>query len=313
MEVLYANEDVGISLYDQHRFAEAARAFDAVLSQIQTLASLYPANKTYRKEVGTTLAWVADAQKAQGNLDRAIAVRSQQVATLTQLLAMGADSSVQARLVVAHQGLGVALMDRGQTERGVQELNTAAVQADQLVGIEPKNADWKSIAARAHFDLALALLSLGRRNDAAQQAAIGCSQAASLPSTFAITARTRLRTGCAMIQARLALAAGATEQALRFAEQALASARSEHSEDPITDRYRIARMSRLVGDVRKSGGDAAGAAAIWNSALAALPANVSERPGETNERLQLLKRLGRTDEARALSDRLSRMGYRILD
>ena len=313
MEVLYANENVGISLYDQHRFAEAGRAFDNVLSQIQTLASLYPANKTYRKEVATTLAWVADAQRAEGKLDAAIALRERQVAALTDLLAMGADSNVQERLLVAHQGLGVVLIDRGKIDRGLQELNTAASQADQLIRVEVRNADWKSTAARAHFDLAITLLSLGRHDEAAQQASTGCSQAASLPPSFAIASRTRLRTGCAMVQARLALAAGTTEQALQFASQALASARSEHSEDPITDRYRIARMSRLLGDARKSAGDAVGAVVIWTNALAALPVNVSERPGETNERLQLLKRLGRPEQAQPLAEKLARMGYWIMD
>jgi tetratricopeptide (TPR) repeat protein len=216
-------------------------------------------------------------------------------------------------LLVAHQGLGLALTDRGEIDRGLQELNTAADEADKLIGIEPRNADWKSTAARAHFDLAMTLLSLGRRDEAAQQAAAACSQASSLPPTFAVAALTKLRTACAMIRARLALAGGATQQALHYAEQALASAKSQHSDDPIADHYRIARMSRLLGDVRKSAGDSAGATAIWNSALAALPANVSERPAETNERLQLLKRLGRSNEAQALSDRLSRMGYRFLD
>jgi len=72
-------------------------------------------------------------------------------------------------------------------------------------------------------------------------------------------------------------------------------------------------MSRLLGDARKSAGDAVGAVVIWNNALAALPANVSERPGETNERLQLLKRLGRPEQARPLAEKLARMGYWIME
>ena len=50
MEVLYANENVGISLYDQHRFAEATSQFEGAAGPMEKLASLYPANTTYQKE-----------------------------------------------------------------------------------------------------------------------------------------------------------------------------------------------------------------------------------------------------------------------
>jgi eukaryotic-like serine/threonine-protein kinase len=313
MEVLYANEDVGISLFNQHRFAEASAAFNGVLSQIQTLASLYPANKTYRKEVATTLAWVADAQRAQGNLQGAIASRTRQVHWLTELLGSGADSDVQERLAVAHQGLGVALTDAGELTRAIPELNAAANQADQLAQIEPRNAAWKSTAARTHLDLAIALTWLGRRVEADQQTALGCSLAAALPPSFAVAAVQRLRTTCAMIRARLALAAGANAQAASFAQQAIASARTEHSEDPIAVRYRVALAYRLLGDARQSAGDRTSAIAAWNSAFSALPAGVAERPWELNERFQLVRRLGKSSEAQALAAKLSQTGYKIID
>lgn len=116
-----------------------------------------------------------------------------------------------------------------------------------------------------------------------------------------------------MMRSRLALASGSTGEALTFGAQALTSAQAEHSEDTITDRYWVALMSRLLGDVRKRSGDNAGATANWNSALSQLPANVAERPWEMNERLQLLQRLGRTDQAAAVAARLDSMGYRRLN
>jgi hypothetical protein len=116
-----------------------------------------------------------------------------------------------------------------------------------------------------------------------------------------------------MMRSLLALANGSTDEALSFGDRAVASARSEHSEDPITDLYRVALMSRLVGDVRKRSGDSVGASAERNSALAQLPANVAERPWEMNERLQLLQRLGRQEQAAAVAARLDSMGYRRLN
>jgi tetratricopeptide (TPR) repeat protein len=311
MEVMYANEDLGISLYNQHR-SEAAQLFQDALSQIGTLASLYPANKTYRKEVATALAWSAEAQRAQGNLSAAIAFRERQVSALNALIAMGQDADAQQRLIIAHEALGIVLAERGELDRALEEMNTAVDQADGLTTIEPRNADWKSLAARTHLDLASALLSAGRKDKSAQQGDAGCSRAAALPASFAIAGRSRLQTTCAIVRARLALAAGATQQALIFAQQALTSARAEHSEDPITDRYRVVQTNRLLGDIRDRAGDSEGAASAWNAGLSAIPANVTERPWETNEHATLLQRLGRDDEARPLAAKLSAIKYRPL-
>ena len=49
MEVLYANENLGISLYNQHRFDEALKQFEGAAGPMDKLASLYPANRTYQK------------------------------------------------------------------------------------------------------------------------------------------------------------------------------------------------------------------------------------------------------------------------
>ena len=312
MEVLYADEDLGISLYDQHRFPEASRLFENVLGPMEKLASVYPANTTYQKEVANLLGWVADTRRSQGSLDAAIAMRQEQISSLDQLMKGAADSDVRAMLITAHQGLGVVLAERGQLDRSVQELQSAVSEAESLIPIEPRNANWKSLAAGARLELARTLLSLGRRGDAAQQAASGCSLWDSLPDTFAISARTRLQWSCAIVRSRLALAAGDTKQALKLAEQASASARAARSEDPIADRYRLATVYRLIGEVRQHAGDYRGARAAWSLALAQLPPTQAERPWEMNERAELLRRLGRLDEARALVSRLAGIGYRSI-
>jgi len=134
--------------------------------------------------------------------------------------------------------------------------------------------------------------------------------AASLPSTFSISSRTHLHTTCAMMRGRLALTHGAANQAMPFAQQALVSARAEHSQDPTTDRYWVAIMYRLLGDVRQRGGDTTGAMAAWNAGLAWLPANVAERLWEMNLRADLLRRVGRGTEAAPLSAHLKEIGYR---
>ena len=118
-----------------------------------------------------------------------------------------------------------------------------------------------------------------------------------------------LQTSCLTLRSRLALQSGAAAQALALAQQALASARSEHSGDAIKDRYAVASASRLVGDVRLKTGDAQGAKAAWQAGLAVLPPNVTERPWEMQERADLLRRLDRGGEsalyrATAFGDRI---------
>ncbi|HEX3422072.1 MAG TPA: toll/interleukin-1 receptor domain-containing protein [Sphingomicrobium sp.] len=309
MEVLYSNEDVGISLYFQHRFAEAGRLFESTVGPMENLASLYPANTTYEKEVATLFAWIADAQRSQGNLDAAADARSRQIAGLEHLLATAADSDARSRLISAHEGLAMVLNEKGQSDQAIREFQSAIGEAENLIPIEPRNAQWKSMAADARLQLASTFFRLGQRDAAQQQAATGCALAAGLPSSYA-KAKAADGMYCAMMRARLALAAGSAGQAKTFAELALALAKAERSEDPVADRYKIAFSYRLLGDVRKGAGDTAGAEAAWNAGAAQLPKNVAERPDEMNDRLQLLQRLGRTDDAAALLARLNAIGYR---
>jgi eukaryotic-like serine/threonine-protein kinase len=309
MEVQYANENLGISLYDQHRFEEADRLFQGAAGPIEKLASLYPNDPSYLKEIATVLAWVADAEHARGNVNAAIAARERQIAVLSQLLAQVADSDARLRLTVAHEGLGVALAESGQTDRGVSELNSAVAGAEALIPIEPRNVQWKMRAADARLQLASFLFSSGRSEEAAAQTAAGCSLANALPSSAG--ARRHLWTSCFTMRARLALATGGVNQAMALAQRALSAAASEHSEDPIADRYKIAVTYSLLGDIRNRANDPQGATTAWNAGLSQLPGGVAELPGEMSERATILQRLGHGQQASRLKQTAASMGYRI--
>jgi hypothetical protein len=113
-----------------------------------------------------------------------------------------------------------------------------------------------------------------------------------------------------MMRARLRLASGATAEGLDHARLALENARAVKSGDAIADRHAIARVYRLVGDIRARGGDIAAGKAAWAGALAAMPRGVPERPGETSERAVVLEKLGRRAEAQQLAAKLNAIGYR---
>lgn len=314
MEVLYAEENIGIVLFNKRRYAEAAAIFERSLRPMESLAALDPGNRVYQSETGTLLNWLAQAQWVLGRLDSAIAVRQRQVAFLErQLRGGGTDVHVREKLIPARRALGLLFTSRGQVERGIEQFHHALAEANRLIAVEPNNSGWKNMAAAVRLDLADNLLSRGRRDEAAREIAAGCAVAADLRASDPKVASWRaLHTTCLDRRSRLALASGATPQALALAERALASARSERSADPVTDRYRVAAQGRLLGDVRRRAGDDDGARAAWSAGHAQLPKNVTERPWEMNERAQLLRRLGRTDEARPLADRLGAMGYRSL-
>jgi tetratricopeptide (TPR) repeat protein len=311
MESLYGAEDVGIAVYDQRRFDEAAGQFQSALQPMKNLVALDPENSTYQKEFSKILAWLADTQRARGELEAAIALREQQVSLLTSAVSKGAtDVDFREQLITAHRALGILLASRGLTENGLVQLKAAVDQADALIPVEATNARWKQFGANAHLELAKTLLSTGGTQDAARETASACAALAQIQSRDPSPARTHaLLSDCLAMRARLAAATGSEAAAVHYAQQALESAQKEHSGDATFDRYRVATAHRLLGDVRGKAGDASGAAAEWASGLAELPRNVREQPVEMYEHLALLQRLKRTEEARLLAARLNAIGY----
>jgi eukaryotic-like serine/threonine-protein kinase len=310
MEGFYGVENMGISLYNERRFADAAQQFESALQPIQSLASIDTANPTYQKELSTVLAWLADAQRARGNLDAAIGLRERQVSLLNRAIA-GASSDVEFRkeLIPAHMGLGILLTWRSKTQQGIAEMQTAVGLADGLIPVEPTNMVWKTYGASARLILASTLFSEGRRDEAAQLTNAACALVGTMKASGPAGSN---QTNCLAMRARLALAANDNAEALLLAGQALISARSERSSDPLKDQYKVAGAYRLLGDVRRSVGDSAGASDAWSNALATIPKNVEEFPSETDEHAVILRRLGRNEEARPLIQRLSAIGYRTV-
>ena len=122
-----------------------------------------------------------------------------------------------------------------------------------------------------------------------------------------------LQIACLSARARLAMVGNSPVDALSLAAQAVASARNVHSADPIMDRYGVVAEQLLLGDIRRRTADETGAKAVWIEALVSLPSNTSERPSEMSERAELLRRLGRTGEAKPIIAKLAAIGFRQLN
>ena len=80
MEEQYADANLGVVLYGQRRFAEAACQFAQALRTIDALATADPRNSDYQKSVAESLAWLADAQMSEGQLAQATQTRERHVA-----------------------------------------------------------------------------------------------------------------------------------------------------------------------------------------------------------------------------------------
>jgi tetratricopeptide (TPR) repeat protein len=311
MESLYGKEDVGIALYDERRFSEAAQQFNDALAPMKNLVSLDPANLTYQNELSTVLAWAADSQRSLGDLDRASALRQQQIGVLNRVADSGAtDVQVHQSLIPAHEALGILFGWRGQSDNAVKELQSAVTEAEQLIPIEPTNNLWKQYAAGAQLELAKQFFADAKQAEAAGVTNQACATVARLRRRdMANAAVATLETDCLKLRTRLELQSGSTPQALELAKQSLASAQAERSGNAVRDRYSIAVAYTLLGDVRSKAGDLQGARTAWTTGIAQLPPNVVEVPLETQERINLLRRLGRADEARALDQQLSKIGF----
>ena len=312
MEVLYARENLGIVLYNQRRFDEASQLFEGSLGPMQALASVDASKIEYQQESSNVLAWLADARKAMGRFDEAIALRQRQASYLERLLAGGAsDVSLQRDLIAARQGLGVLYTFRGDLARGAGEYRVALGQADHLIKVEPSNSMWKEMAASVHLYLAKNLLLLGHSEEATGEATEGCSIAAALRAGVSTVWRLRtLQTTCLSMRTRLALASGARAEAVTWAERALSSARSERSGDAVKDRHCVAAAYLLLGDAHRTAGDSRAARTAWMNALASIPPNVAETPPELDDHAAVLERLGRQSELRPIERRLAEIGYR---
>ena len=311
MEQQSADTNLGVLLFDQRRFGEASSQFTRAFRNIQALATADPQNPDYQKALTESEAWLADGLASQGQLAQAAVIREQHAALLNRLLSQTGDVEYRQKLVTAERNLGNLYAWRDQTEKALEHLRAAVAHSDALMALEPTNSRWRGFSARARLNLADVLLTTNQKDAAAAETATACAASGRLvaadPKLQAWRAIVR---ECWDLRARIAAASGNPAQAAAFAERAVTTAKSVQSTDPIEDKFELAQTFRILGDARKTLGDVSGASAAWQAAFGALPLDVAEKPNELAERTMLLRRIGRFDEARQQTARLTAMGYR---
>lgn len=312
METQNAHANLGVVMYNQRRFGEAAIQFEQALRTMRGIVVADPASREYQKSLAETLAWTADAHTAVGRLDIATTERQELVTLLDRLLRLSrGDVTYGESSVPAHRTLGELYALQGRLDLAINQAHEASEHSKELLALEGNNGPWLRQAARAKLNLADYLFKMNKKVEAAAELQSACN------GTTSLAARDRtgpdwlaLRRDCLTTQVGFDIGSKAGDRALTTATQALGAARSVKSSDSFDDQYGIARAYRLIGDADRLLGNSSAASIAWKNALAALPRTSAERPSEMAERQTILARAGRAAQAKQLAKRLSAMGYR---
>ena len=310
MEDQDADVNLGFVLHNRRRFDEAIALFNQAVQMIRAFATTDPGNGDFQKNLADSLAWLADAQMAAGQLDAGIQSRLQQVNLLKGLISKpNSDVQYREKLVPAEETLGRWYRMRGQTDLALEHARAAVAAAEALIPIEPTNTLWLQYEMNARSSLSEALVERGQLQAAASETEASCAIAEKLSARDAKSPmwRAGART-CWTARARLALAAKRAADAVQDANRAVAIGTTQTA-DPADDGYGLSMAYVVLGDAQRSLGNSAAATAAWEAGLRALPQGVIEKPYETSQHAAILRRLGRAAEAQPMVASLNAMKY----
>ena len=311
MEQQNATANLGVMLFEQRRFPEATAQFAKAVQTMTGLATANPDNNEYQKSLTEAQSWLADAEKAEGKLGEAVALRERHVALLQQLLARTGDVEYRQKLVPAERYLAELYWFRGEVPLALQHYQQAIANSSALVALEPSNSRWKYFESRARLDWARALLSAAKTADATAQVESACAVSGRLVAIDSNVQRWRANLrDCFHLRAQLALSKNDAPSAVRYSAKAVEVGKTVASSDPVEDRYAVGSSLRLLGDIRRRMGDTAGAKAAWEAGLSEFGDGVPEKPNELAVHAMLFQRLGHPDEAQQAVQKLQSIGYR---
>jgi len=208
MEIAYAANNLGmLALRQAGDPAEAQRHFRKALRINQVIAQHKPGDPELQRALANALAWLADSQRVNGDLQDAMATREAQRKILSDLLAR-TPNDVQVQGAMLGRDLAVARIEaaQGDFRRALQHLDDGHAAALDLVRSDPANKDFAKQARM--FELFkvrtwLAMPARSRPQIATIAATLGdCDPRASAP------ANDEIGDFCAILLARLRAAAG---------------------------------------------------------------------------------------------------------
>ncbi|MEO6216277.1 MAG: TIR domain-containing protein [Sphingomonas sp.] len=110
--------------------------------------------RSYRKDIANRLGWLADAQRAAGDLPGALAQRRRQLEIVeAQLTEDPANARLKANRAWALRAIADLEGQLGQIEPGIAHLTAAEQTLSELVRLDPSNEDWGPRLGAVHKEL----------------------------------------------------------------------------------------------------------------------------------------------------------------
>lgn len=309
MEVGYAEYDLGSLYLIDGRTAVAVESFNRGLNVWQALALKHPGGRDEALNLAQCRAYLGDAFEKQGRLADARRQRLAQRAIYGAILAK--DATIQFANfgeIVIDRALARQAMLAGDSKSALTGYGEAVARAEALLATQQDNMDLAGEAILAELDLADALLSSGRAQDAGahdRRAAELARVALAHDATVLEWQRDRLR--ARLIEAALMARGGDRAGALALENRAL----SELAATPLaginTDaRWLLDRARLQTGDDLAALGRTAEARAQWTAAADDLNGPLDRyEPRLLVALARADKRLGRIAAARGAAQRLA--------
>ena len=303
---------LGTVLMDQRKYRAAANNFQGLLEQSESLVEANPKELDYQKKLSNALAWLADARENNGQLDEAIAHRERQMELVARLWTSNpGDTYFKRDELATRRALSRLFASRGQMREAFEQATLNAAVLSFLTKTEPENTEWAQAGANVSLERAELQLAAGRTTEARTSGEAGCAAARRLIQRDRTVEmwRTQLQQQCAIIRARIALRTGATVEALAEARELLVLTRTE--KDPINRAMSAAWANLLLGEALRASGQHDAARGAWQTAAAAWPQGIEEKPQELARKATLFDLAGRDSER--IRKRLAAIGYRHPD
>lgn len=313
MEGIYADTNLGILLHETGRYSEAAAVFENAIVVRERLATTYPANEEYRRSLIEVMAWLSEAREKEGRLEDGLAHRERQITLLQPLIqARNSDADYKRQALVAYRVAGRLNVILGASAKGIEQLRTGVAVGEQLIRVEPDNAQSLQLTVGAQFDLARIEVARGNLDQASDLIRSACDRTNQLIAKDASVAlwRLGLRSDCLEGQARVALARGMPTEAHDRAEEMLRTARTENAKSRSDDaQLALANAHVIHALAAQAQGDRPAAVAEFRNAAQAWPRSVPDRPSLIAKKVIILRGLGRRPDADKLARRLREIGY----
>ena len=310
VETAYAGQNLGVIYLESARSAQALKAF---VDTRDMWAGIVDARPELNLDLARTWGWIAKAREALGEFDGAIEAQRTKVAVLEKVPGSGKNRSVSQLLADASYELGRLRLALGHYAAAKQSAQDGLARFEALFAMDVTNTDWLVHTTFARASLAEIEIALGQRGAARADLERTAADTARLLSTDATRNKWNIALSGNLLLHKLALAEPEASQPHDLEVFLSAGKSAQASGKPLdAEQIRIASAVELaLGDLLARDARSAAARDHWQTAAARLQASAAggDLPSMTllaHARL----RLGATDDARSLANRIEASPYR---